>query len=209
MRITTAGLVLAALIARTQQPQQPTEQVWALTVDDPEPIVMAAWSPTSTCIAVATDTAVHVIDVSGQPLWAWRFRETTPFLHPRHHPLSAFAVSPGCDVVALSGGSDYKYLWTADRVGRRAFLKTAGTPYSVAFSLQGDCLALTTSARFAYVLSPQLSVRWSGPIGQLPVKWPGQVTDAAAPPAAELLRQDVEELLGVLWGYGHGERARV
>jgi hypothetical protein len=200
MRITPILLLLTYLVAPTAQAQQ-TEPLWALTLEDPEPVAIAAWSPTGTCVAVATDTTVHVIDRAGRPLWAWHFHETTPFLHPRHNPFGVFAVSPACDVVAIGGWSDYKYLWTADRRGRHAFLKTVGTPHYGAFSLQGDSLAVTTSGPFAYVLTPHLDVRWSGALGDLPVKWPGQVMDVGARPAAELLRQDVQELSDVLWGY--------
>jgi hypothetical protein len=203
MRITPTVLLLAAMVGPTNQAQQ-TEPVWVLTLDDPEPAVIAAWSPTGTCVAVATDTTVHVIDRAGRPLWTWHFHETTPFLHPRHYP-GVFAVSPACDVVAIGGSSDYKYLWTADRRGRHAFLKTAGTPYYGAFSLQGDSLAVTTSAPFGYVLSPHLDVRWSGLLSDLPVKWPGQVTDPAEGAEPEFLRQDVQDLLEVLWGFGHSD----
>ena len=197
-------LLLATMATPASQTQQ-TEPVWVLTLEDPEPVAIAAWSPTGTCVAVATDTTVQVIDRAGRPLWTWHVHETSPFLHPRHDALSVFAVSPACDVVAIGGRSDYKYLWTADRRGRYVFLKTVGTPFYAAFSLHGDNLAVTTSGPFAYVLSPHLDVRWSGTIGDLPVKWPGQVTDAAEHPAADFLRQDVEQLFGVLWGFGYGD----
>jgi hypothetical protein len=174
--------------------------VWALTLDDPGAIVRSTWSPTGTCVAAVTDSTVHVIDPAGRAMWAWRFREASRFLHPSQFP-SAFALSPECDVVVLGGWSDYKYVWTADRRGRRSFFRTSGTPFHAKFNLRSDTIAVTTGGEVAYLLSPRLKVRWSGTIADLPVRWPGQTGNSEAM-SAEFQKADVEKLFDVPWGYG-------
>jgi hypothetical protein len=189
-------LIAANVVTQSKQP----EKMWELTLDDPGAIVVSAWSSTGKCLAVATDTTVHVIDSAGRPLWDWKFQETSRYLHPTGYYRYAFALSPACNAVVMGGGSDYKYIWIADRSGGRSFFKTTGTPFHARFDATGQTIAVTTGAWVGYLLSPRLNVRWSGTIGNLPVKWPGQVVEPAATGWAEFSRDDVEKLLDVNWG---------
>lgn len=172
-------------------------------MEDARNIVLTAWSPIASCVAVATDTTVHVIDISGQPLWKWNFHETNRLIHVTPFG-GSLAVSPTCDAVVLGGRTDYKYVWTANRRGRHTFFETVGTPLSVKFSLRGDTIAIVTGASLGYLLSPRLDVRWRGKLGDLPVRWPAQVVDKTRSQshAMEFTRDDVEALFGaMMWGY--------
>jgi hypothetical protein len=175
---------------------------WTLTLDDPGDIVLSAWSSAANCVAVATNRTVHVFDSSGRPLWAWNYHETNRLIRPaKFHP--GLAVSPTCDTVALAGETEYKFVWTAHRGGRHAFLKTIGTPWVVKFDLRGDSIAVSTAASFGYLLSPDLDVRWSGKLADLPVRWPSQAAVASSSRFAEFLREDAEALFDVPpWGQG-------
>jgi hypothetical protein len=47
--------------------QAPTLQpIWSLAVDGGGPIVASAWSADEACVAVATNTTVHVVDHNGR-----------------------------------------------------------------------------------------------------------------------------------------------
>jgi hypothetical protein len=203
-RVTPILLLLASVTTAAGQTIQQGQQAWTLTLDDPADIVVSVWSPTATCVAVASGTTVHVIDRAGRPLWKWNFRQTNRLIRVTDLTYT-LAVSPGCDAVAVGGSSAYKYIWTANRRGRPAFFKTAGTPLAVKFSLHGDVLAVSTGARVGYLLSPQLAVRWSGNLGDLPVKWPSQVLETTAASRAEFTREDIQQLFDVAWG-GLGHR---
>ena len=195
-------LLLASMTTAVSQPSQEPQQAWALTLDDPGAIVLSAWSPTGTCVAVATDTTVHVIDRAGRQLWTWNFRQTNRLIRVTY----TLTVSPACDAVAVGGSSAYKYIWTANRLGKHVFFKTTGTPSAVKFSLGGDVLAVSTGARVGYLLSPQLAIHWSGDIGDLPVKWPSQVLETTAASPAEFTREDIEQIFDVGgWGQGEGD----
>lgn len=200
MTVTPTLLLLAAVAAAAGQPIQQPQQAWALTLDDPGSIVLSTWSPTGTCVAVATGTTVHVIDPAGRALWKWTFRATNRLIRVT----DTLAVSPACDAVAVGGSPAYKYVWTADRRGTHVFFKTTGTPLAVKFSLRGDVLAVSTGAGVGYLLSPRLAIRWSGNIGDLPVKWPSQILDATAPSHEEFTREDIAWIFAVPWGeLGH------
>lgn len=208
IRIISVLLVLASVRDSAAQPpgREPVwvlaPPAWMLTLEDVGTIILTAWSPTSSCLAVATETTIHVIDSTGRPLWKWRFQETNRLIHVNRLDRT-LAVSPACDVVVVGGGADYKYVWAADRRGTHTFFKTVGTPLSAKFDLRGDTIAVVTAASLGYLLSPRLHVRWSGKLGDLPVKWPSQQLDPARTPAVEFARKDVDTLFGaLLWGWG-------
>jgi hypothetical protein len=176
----------------TIDPPPKAEVKFAL--DDPARIVNVAWSPAATCLGVATETTIHVFDILGHSLWTWNFRQTNRLIRA-----DTLIVSPDCDAVAVGGGTDYKYVWRADRGGRRAYVKTVGTPSSLNFDLRGDFLAIGTGASYGYVLSPELAVRWSGPLRDLPVKWPAEIELPAPTESVEFGRAAVWSLLGAGW----------
>ena len=64
-------------------------------------------------------------------------------------------------------------------------------------------LTVSTAASFGYLLSPDLDVRWSGKLADLPVRWPSQAAVASSSRFAEFLREDAEALFDVPpWGQG-------
>jgi hypothetical protein len=168
-------LLLSGLLQTPEKPAQP-HLVWTRALADSETVVVTAWSPTASCVAAATDKSVHVIDVSGEHLWQWNFHETNRLIQVGR--FSSMALSPTCDAVLVTGGVEYKYVWAGDRRGRRTFFKTAGTPLAVKFDLHGKNVAVVTGAAVGYLLSRRLSVRWSGKLAELPVRWPSQLLDS-------------------------------
>jgi hypothetical protein len=208
IRIISVLLVLASVRDSVAPPpgRQPlwvqAPPVWRLTLEDVGKIIVTAWSPTSSCVAAATETTIHVIDSKGHPLWKWRFQETNRLIHVNGLD-RALAVSPMCDVLVVGGGADYKYVWAANQRGTHTFFKTVGTPLSAKFDLRGDTIAVVTGASLGYLLTPRLNVRWSGQMGDLPIKWRSQELDPSGTPAAEFAREDVDTLFGaLLWGRG-------
>jgi hypothetical protein len=186
-----------------------TRPAWEMTFEDPEQVRAISWASSGRCAAVATTTKVHVVSDSGEE-WVWDYARTNRLISSGSigstlPTLPVLAVSPTCDVVALAGSSSYKYVWTADRQGRTAFLKTEGTPSVVKFSADGEVVAVATAASLAYVLSPQLKLQWRGTIGDLPVKWQLQQVPSSSGRRWTFLREDVEALSGVLWGQGIGD----
>ena len=198
--ITTVLLLLANVGRALGQSSEPHLE-WTRTLEDAATVALTAWSPTGSCVALATDTTVHVIDASGQPLWKWNFRETNRLIQVT--PFGSLALSPTCDTVVLGGASDYKYVWAADRRGKHTFFRTVGTPLSVKFSLRGDTIGVVSGASLGYLLSPDLNVRWRGKLGDLPVRWPSQAMAGSQSQVVEFTREDVEVLFGaMMWGYG-------
>jgi hypothetical protein len=207
VRIIFVLLLLASVRDAVAQPR-PRDPVWILpkaawilTLEDGGNIVRTDWSPTSSCVAVATETTVHIVDASGHPLWKWNYHETNRLIKVREFiPLG---VSPKCDAVVIPGWTDYKYVWAADRWERRTFVKTDGTPLLAKFDLRGDTIAVVTGASAGYLFSPRLDVSWSGKLRDLPVKWPTQVVDPGGTRATDFSHDDVEALFGALmWGWG-------
>jgi hypothetical protein len=93
--------------------------------------------------------------------------------------------------VAIGGTVDYKYVWIADRGGRRAFFKTAGTPWAVKFGLSGDVIAVATRASVGYLLSRRGDVRWSGRLNDLPITWASRVEPITGIESVTLIKEDV------------------
>jgi len=137
-------------------------------------------------VAVTTNATVGVIDAKGRLLWKWKFRQAN-----RSIEADSVAVSPHCDAVAIGGTVDYKYVWIADRAGRRAFFKTAGTPWAVKFALSGDVIAVATRASVGYLLSRRGDVRWSGHLNDLPITWPSRVEPITGIQLVTLNKEDV------------------
>lgn len=192
-------LLLSGLIQAVERPAQP-HLLWTRTLQDSGNVVATAWSSTASCLAVATDQIVHVLDRSGEHLWKWNFHNTNRLI--RVGP-SSLAVSPACDRVILAGRTEYKYVWAGDRRGRRTFFKTKGTPLSARFDVHGNTVAIVTGAPAGYLLSPQLKVWWSGPLDQFPIRWLSQAVDSGSGSATEFTREDVEALFDAMpWGYG-------
>jgi hypothetical protein len=198
-----SALFAAGIGTVTSQEVQPPQPVWALTLDDPGNIVVSTWSPTATCVAVATATTVYVIDGGGRLLWSWNFRRTNRLIRVTY-PYT-FAVSGACDTIAVGGSSAYKYIWTANRSGRERFFNTIGTPIAVAFGLRDESLAVSTGASVGYLFSPQLTVRWSGHLGDLPAKWPSQVLNTTGLTPVDFTTEDVEEIFSLFWGLGNAD----
>src|SRR5438046_828445 len=97
MRCLTPFLLVLLVVLAAAQPHS-LEPSWTATLDDRRPILLGAWSPASTCVAAATESAVHVIDAKGTLLWAWKFREESDLRRP-----GPLALSSSCDAVALGG----------------------------------------------------------------------------------------------------------
>src|SRR5437899_725272 len=108
-----AALLLLSTVTNSLGQPRLLEPSWSVTLDDLTPIVPGAWSPTSTCVAVATDSAVHVVDAAGRLLWVWKFRERSGFTRPR-----SLAVSPACDAVVLGGDGIISTIERRDLMGR-------------------------------------------------------------------------------------------
>jgi hypothetical protein len=191
---------LASIVSQAWQPPPEGTQTWMMQLDDPGAVVGQAWSSSSSCIAIATDTSVQVIDREGRLLWLWKVPQKSHLIRFSH----GLAVSPACDAIAIPGWADYRYVWTATRDGHPAFFKTKGTPEIVAFSLDGDTIAVATAASRAYLLSPQLEPRWSGKLADLPVRWPAQTHDATDA-RVEFSKNDVDDLFSVTWGQGQDD----
>jgi len=200
--ITTSTLVGAAVLgAVAALSAQDARSVWSRLPVDGEVIVTTRWPVPERCQAAAIKTTLYVADRSGSLLWQWPFRQTNRFIHVTHH--STVALSADCQYAILAGNVDYKYVWTVDRDGRARVLRSIGTPLFAAFSLDGMTVAMVTGARRGYVLSPTLTVKWSGDTGHLPVRWPSQVGGVAGEGGATFGRAQVEQLLGApMWGWG-------
>jgi len=178
MRILTAlPLIVLGTLAvhaqpRTVQPTWSFDLAGTVSMSDAaiaSHISNTAWSSTGKCVAVSTADTVNVIDTAGALIWTWQFGRTNRLVRA-----NLLAVSPSCDLVAIGGDSDYKYVWIAQRRGARMFFKTSGTPWAVRFSLAGDVVAVTTGASRGYLLSRRAEVLWSGPDRGLPVRWPSR-----------------------------------
>jgi len=207
IRITLICALLLANVGRGLAQSTEPRLEWAHTLEDIGEVILTTWSPTNKCVAVATATMVHVIDISGYVLWRWNLSETNRLI--RVAPLGgSLALSPTCDTVILGGRTDYKYVWAAEQNGRRTFFGTSGTPLSVKFSLQGDSVAIVTGARLGYLMSPRLALRWRGALGDLPVRWPYQTPDQTAGRGQGVFtREDVDALFGaMMWGWAEFDR---
>ena len=99
IRVTTVILLLANIGPALAQSSEPQLE-WQRTLQDAGNIVIATWSPTASCIAVATDTTVHVISASGQPLLKWNFKETNRLIRLRRFTRPPAERSPCCAAIS-------------------------------------------------------------------------------------------------------------
>jgi hypothetical protein len=197
IKMLTVLLLLAGVGHAAGQPNEP-QLAWTLQSSDGGNILVTAWSSSASCVAVATDSTIDVIDVSGKRLWNWNFRQTNRFIRVTEY--TSIAVSSNCDAVVLAGHVGYKYVWAADRRGMQTFFKTAGTPLATKFDMNGDTVAVVTGASVGYLFSPRLEVRWSGMLSALPIRWPSQVVDRSEMGATLFRREDVDVLFDALQG---------
>jgi len=198
--VALVGWMAAAIPAvATAQPRQ-IEPRWTFHVPDTTSsgagasstdITNVAWAPTGKCIALATSDTVFVVDTSGTLLWTWEFQRTNRLIRP-----GRIAASPRCDAVAVVGDPDYKYVWIAPRRGARVFFGTEGTPWAVAFSLDGQTIAVTTGASKGYLLSRRAAMLWSGSDRELPIRWPSKsaAQTSGGVRQTDFARQDVQLL---------------
>ena len=178
----------------------PNQPMWTVVIDDRTPsatdrrgqLMRQAWAPSGQCLAISTDHAVHILDTSGRELWRWAFREQN-----RLTRANVLAVSPRCDMVAIGGDTDYRYVWIARRRGGSAFFKTLGTPMTVVFSTRGDVVAARTGSLYlnSYLATTDGRVVSQGDLHSLPVRWPFDVSFYGDPSGPEFVNADADRLL--------------
>ena len=140
-------------------PQEGAVPVWsyslpALSVQMPA-ISAAALAPNGRCAAVAGVGRVDVLDMKGQKLWTWEYGKVNKFI-----TAEALAVSPKCDEVALVGDSGYKYTWIVGRHGPRVPIQTTSTPLGIAFSHDGEFIALGTGGCDLLLIGKSGGLKW-------------------------------------------------
>jgi hypothetical protein len=195
--LVSAAVLSAAPGLRAQE----ARSVWSRLPVDGDVIVTTPWQLPERCQAAATKTTLYVADPSGSLLWQWRFGNTSRFIHVTSG--STVALSPDCHHAILAGNTGYKYVWAVNRDGRARVLRTIGTPLFAAFSLDGMTVAVVTGARRGYLLTPMLTVKWSGHTSHIPVRWPSQVGGVGGEAGTTFARALIEQLLGALmWGWG-------
>src|SRR6476660_1936994 len=99
-------------------PAKDIAPAWTIDLHDPGEVVRLAWASSSQCVAVATPTSVYVVGASGQRIWTWNYHLPNRLIRGG----TRLAVSPDCTAVASVATTEYQYVWTAPRDGRRAFL---------------------------------------------------------------------------------------
>lgn len=140
-------------------PQEGAAPVWsyslpALSVQMPA-ISAAALAPNGRCVAVAGVGRVDVLDIKGQKLWTWEYGKVNKFI-----AAGALAVSPTCDEVALAGDSGYKYTWIVGRHGPTVPIQTTSTPLGIAFSHDGEFIALGTGGCDLLLIGKSGGLKW-------------------------------------------------
>jgi hypothetical protein len=143
----------------TSLPPEGPLPVWSHTLPAPSvqlpAITAAALAPNGHCVAVAGVGAVDVLDTKGKTLWTWEYGKVNKFI-----VAGALAVSPRCDAIALVGSSSYKYTWVVSRQGFRVPIQTTSTPLGIAFSHDGESIALGTGACDLLLLGKSGSLKW-------------------------------------------------
>lgn len=182
---------------------QDAPSIWSRLPVDGE-IIASTRSPVADCQAAATKATLYVADGSGSLLWQWKFRTTNRFIHVMYG--STVALAPDCQHAVLVGNVAYKYVWAVEPDGgtnvRAQVLPTVGTPLHAAFSLDGMTIAVVTAARRGYLLTPALTVKWSGATARIPIRWPSQAGGAVGGESVNFSRAEVDQLLGaLLWGW--------
>lgn len=171
-RVTTLLILLGSILtAHAQQvlsstpvsiqrvPHEGAVPVWSHTLPAPSvqlpAITAAALAPNGRCVAVAGVGTVDVLDSKGQTLWTWEYGKVNKFI-----TAGGLAVSPKCDAIALVGNSSYKYTWVANRQAVRVPIQTTSTPLGIAFSHDGELIALGTGGCDLLLLGKAGGLKW-------------------------------------------------
>ncbi len=152
-------VVSSTPIPTGRKPPEEGSPVWsyslpAQTVQLPA-ITAAALAPNGACVAVGGVGRVDVLDIKGQKLWTWEYGKVNKFI-----TAGGLAVSPKCDEVALVGGSGYKYTWIVDRRGLKVPIQTTSTPLGIAFSHDGEVIALGTGGCDLLLIRKSGELKW-------------------------------------------------
>lgn len=151
---------LLALLSVAVFGQETLNPVWShsfpeLTVGV-RPIASAvALAANGQCAAIAGAGVARVFDIDGQTRWTWEYSKANRFITP-----GALALSPSCDELALAGDSGYKYTWIVNRHGPRTPIATSSTPLSLAFSHDGEHLAVGTGGCDLLLINKSEEVQW-------------------------------------------------
>jgi len=118
-------------------------------------ITATALAPNGRCVGVAGVGTVDVLDIEGKKLWSWEYGKLNKFIRA-----GGLAVSPACDEIALVGDSSYKYTWIVDRRGLRVPIQTTRTPEGIAFSHDGQLVALGTAGCDLLLIRKSGELKW-------------------------------------------------
>jgi outer membrane protein assembly factor BamB len=143
----------------TPQAQEGAAPVWSHSLPALNPqlpaITAAALAPNGRCAAVAGSGKVDVLSAEGKVLWTWDYSKINKFIIA-----NGLAVSPRCDEIALVGGSGYKYTWLVDRHGLKEPIQTTSTPLGIAFSRDGELVALGTGGCDLLLIHKSGELKW-------------------------------------------------
>jgi hypothetical protein len=117
-----------------------------------------AFSYDGSCLAIAGGSEAQVISRTGRTLWKWKFGAINRFI-----VAGSVAVSPACDAIAVGGDSSYKYVWIAEKNGRKISIPFPSTPLGVAFSRDGKSVVVGTGSARLYLFTRDGKERWSTP----------------------------------------------
>lgn len=147
-------------VSTTTTPQLGPTAMWSrsfteLTVTT-QPVASAiALAANGHCVAIAGARRAEVLDIAGHPLWTWDFGRVNKFI-----TAGGLAVSPNCDAIAMVGDSGYKYTWIADRHRRKTSIPTTSTPLGIAFSHDGQLVAVGTGGCDLLLISKSGDLKW-------------------------------------------------
>ena len=159
MTVRVLGALMLAAVATRASAQIPgLTPRWTLSIEASNGITTQTWSPSSRCFGVLTTTAAEVRDANNHRLlWSWSYHAFNRLIEA-----GSIAVSPTCDVIAIGGTTNYKYVWIAPRRGKRTTVRTVGTPAQVKFTTDGTAIVITTGVGRAYLASLTGQVTWTG-----------------------------------------------
>jgi len=162
--IVLLGLAASAFAQAGPSPVPVLTPAWSATVPlgtgDPERWGRAkpAFSYDGSCVATAGNGEARIISNQGRTLWKWNYGAISRFI-----VAGSIAVSPACDAIALGGDSSYKYVWIAEKNGRKISIPFPSTPLGLAFSRDGRSVAVGTGSARLYLFTRDGKERWSTP----------------------------------------------